>query len=709
MIIPIITNVLLYLNFQFFNWNVLNVILFLVWWVSTAKLANHFLQKIFDVNKSYSNMLGYFLSIFVLGFITNIFTAWLALNDHTILASLILTTLILWWWQKRFRKESGIRNQELEIEDKPVFRQMPVSLLMLILTILIVAGGSLVYMAKTGNYILTPWQVLSGWYVLVVVLLLLLVYFVVFTKNKTKLILFAIIISSLLLHSYLLVYQTGFGGDRWRHVGSEYRLLREVEYQPTLLTDNMWYREYAGIKIPRALIDAPKLSYGFQWSTGVIAAKVTGLDVNELDKYLGILIWSIFLPVILFIGALQIWPNKQFALLTATIPNLFFILQYYGAQTLPITYGGLALAFVIALWLSYLRISTTPGLEADPSLVRRGKIKKIAVLAIFFSALMYFGYSLAFILAVMVGLLIWILGWKRPWRYLGVGILSLIIFGLEIVSGVNNLDWNLLSLKRFLTHLLRESHLFYHDIGLWQLGNFIWSRRLSEIVALVFVLMLLVFLWQIIRSKNKLLQFLAWGWLVLMINFLLSWNLLTGLHYLSRRLDIFIVLIMLMIFTWGIIHNLPKKKSLVGLSIIILAIASTITYITGPREIAIVTADEAAATEYMWLETAYTPRGYCALANTWPLLALEAWSGKEIVLGNFPHNFNHQQPERVALFDKINQNPAREDLTEALRLAQKEFCFLMLDSTVAQPEAIEYFEDLLGRPKVFGDNLVWRF
>jgi len=427
----------------------------------------------------------------------------------------------------------------------------------------------------------------------------------------------------------------------------------------------------------------------------VIFSKVTGIDVNELDKYLGIIAWSMFLPIILFFGALQLWPNKQLALLTAAIPNLFFILQYYGAQTLPITYGGLSFIFVVILWLAYFN--------------KQEKDKKLLSFIVFFTVLMYFGYSLAFILAAIVGLLVWLLKWKRPWKYFGIGVLSLVIVGLEIAQGVNNFNLNQLSIKRFSVYLFRESHLLYYSLGEWLSFSFAGSWRLSELTALVFAIIMLIFLVQAIKGKNKSLQFLVWCWIILMVNFLLSWNLLSGFHYLGRRMDIFIVLIMLIILSWGIIHNLPKKKSWLILLIIILAVVSTMTYITGPREIAMVTADEVAATKYMWLDMAYTPQGYCSLANTWPLLALEAWSGKEIVLGNFPTDFNHQQPARVNLFEKINNNPEIGDLDDTWQLTNKESCFLMLDSTVAQSEAIEYFKGRLGAPQVFGSNLVWQF
>ncbi|MBI5765701.1 hypothetical protein HZA71_00555 [Candidatus Falkowbacteria bacterium] len=153
--------------------------------------------------------------------------------------------------------------------------------------------------------------------------------------------------------------------------------------------------------------------------------------------------------------------------------------------------------------------------------------------------------------------------------------------------------------------------------------------------------------------------------------------------------------------------NILISTTTMILQYLFLGLLTTLTYISGPIQEAVVTTNEAKAMKYIWQEIGNSSSDYCVLANTWPLLALEAYSAKEVVAGNFPSDDNHQQPERVKLFNEINKNPSRKVLDEALAVENKKACFLVLENT--GEEIINRVTNLLGEPKVIGDNLIWKF
>lgn len=92
------------------------------------------------------------------------------------------------------------------------------------------------------------------------------VVLLIFSRRSAKFILFIIIAHSFLLHAYLpAVYETGFGGDKWRHLASENYIMTGEVYQPSLL-GKVEYAKFGPFKLPAVLISGNKTSYGQQWA-----------------------------------------------------------------------------------------------------------------------------------------------------------------------------------------------------------------------------------------------------------------------------------------------------------------------------------------------------------------------------------------------------------------------------------------------------------
>ena len=672
----------------------INIILFLIWLTSSTILANSILVKIFAVPQLFVNILGFFSIIILLGFVANIFTAWLTFNNFFFLLSLIITSLILFLGSQIFSKIAPPKIPDLEngkgsikVSNWFVFS----------LFILLITGWVLISSSVTGDYLSNPWQVLPFWYLLVSFLALLIIFTLAFSQRSLILTIIAVMAVSLMIHSYLLVYQEGFGGDRWRHLGSENRILNELTYQPTLLTDNLWQRQIAGFNIPQALIAGPKISYGFEWSLVMIIAKISQLSIFLIDKYLIVILWSVFLPILILTAASEIWPSayadrrKNYLLLSAVLTLTFYPLQYYGSQTLPISFAALNFLFLISCFLAYLK-------NPRPQLL---------ILIIFLTILSYFGYSLAFIILVLA--LIWLFSFRlKPLiQYLILALLSISIFFIELISNFSQLKSSF-SLAGILRDLFIGGDFLFFATGRllpFSINN--WPV-ISLIISLLVGLLVLVSAFKLLKTKQKNHIFLVGLLAILVVNYALSWVFLDGLHSLSRRLNIFIVLLAVLILAWGL-ANLVNNRKKILITILFLGMISTLTYASGPVLEANVTTADTQAMEFVWQKIKDQPKNYCVLADTWPLLALEAYSAKEVVAGNFASDFNYQQPARVKLLTDFIRQPSLDVLNKALEITQTQSCLVVLNSSKISQELIEKINGLLGQPQTFGSNLIWQY
>lgn len=686
--------ILLYFSFQFLNWPFLNIILFVAWLVVVSKPAYSILSKLISSPVFINKILSFFVSIFLLGYIANIFTAWLALNELATVGSLFIVSVIMYIGDKITKNQTAKYQPPTLFLKRRKDRRVLFLVFFILFFVLLAFGFYLIIVSRTGEYISSPWEVLPPIYSVIVFLVVLLVWLAVFMSKRTKTVFLMIILASLLIHSYTLVYKTGFGGDRWRHIGSANRILHEMEYQPTLLTDDVWYNQYGFVKIPRALVDGPKLSYGFEWSLLAITAKISGLSPYQIDKYLGLILWSAFIPTIMFSVAWQIKRSRRFGLFVAASSFIFYPLQYYGSQTLPITFGVVSFSFILLLVLAILKSSS--------------RFRSVICCLFSVICLSYFGYSLSFILAIMALLLL--VFWRlRPiWRYLGISLLSILIFIMEWISSFNvwSPSW---SLKSLLFQIVRQSNFIYNGAG-----SIPWINNLSifHLYDLLFLCLFVFLGWLFIKTKNSNVKFLFWLAIIIFVNYILSWQLLGGLHILSRRLDVFLMVIVSILFAYGIrllyfkfnIFNSIYVKSIFAF---VISLGVSLIYVSGPYLNAMVTENDTQAMQYVWAKIKDEPDEYCVVADTWPLLALEAYSFKQVVAGNFPSDFNHQQPERVILYNQLINSPSADEALLALEYSGREKCYVVLNKSLVNKSEKDILDNNFGFAQIVADFYIW--
>lgn len=684
----LISIILVYIGLELTWLPVFNISFFLIWILSLNWFTGIILSKILSFSISYSRLLGIFLNIFLLGFIVNVFTSWLAFSNLAIFLSLLITSLIIFFWSYFFSKTTD--KLKVYLGNNEGFWKVNNFIFIPFLG-LIILGFYIIFLSQTGDYLVSPWQVLSFDYLAVVMVLLLVVFYLVFSNKKVWLILAAIILLSFLMHAYLLVYSEGFGGDRWRHIGSENRILAEITYQPTLLTNDIWYQNIFGIKIPRALVAGPKISYGFQWSLIAMTSKITSFDVYVLDKYFGFILWSLFLPLISFVLAFQIKARRRYALLASALTLVFYLLQYYGSQTLPISFSVLYFLFLISCFLAYLK----------------NKQNIILYFLTFLTIISYFSYVLSFIILVIS--LVWLLSvnFSNIKKYFIFITLGLVIFLADFFSGLSNIrnDFNFANIW---SDVFVGGNFLFFEVGDFLIQPIKYWSLLSLSISLMVGIFILISIFKNPKNQKPISSYFICLFFILTFNYLSSWILLDGLHSLARRMNLFIVSLLVFILAFGLYSYVTTKLRAV-VAILALSLLGILTYSSGPVLEASVTKDDTMAMQYVWSILKDNSENHCVLADTWPLLALEAYSAKEVIAGNFPSDFDYSQNERVTVLENFILNPSLNLVDRALVVTKSKSCFIVINSSKLNGEKIKIINNILASPMVFGNNFVWQY
>ena len=129
-----------------------------------------------------------------------------------------------------------------------------------------------------------------------------------------------------------------------------------------------------------------------------------------------------------------------------------------------------------------------------------------------------------------------------------------------------------------------------------------------------------------------------------------------GDQLISRRLEVILAIIFIIGFVsakqimieWTRARDKSVFPNLISF-VLVASIAITASYSLGPDSNS-VSSDEYAAMRYIWSQEKTSPI-HCVIADTYPLLALEAISAKQIVGGGFPIDSNFSQSEREVVWN----------------------------------------------------------
>ncbi|MBU4332091.1 hypothetical protein KKD19_04375 [Patescibacteria group bacterium] len=773
------------------------------WFIGASWLAGIF-KKIVKFSNVWSFVFGIFLMLYLISFVMAFWIVFYKITVVLMAMSLMILILGISFLYRRVTSHSSFdpelmtegslvtgdsfspeeSKQELVVTNNTSFGD---SLILghwvwpsLAVAAIIAIG--LLFLARTGDYMITPWSDVSPLYLYFYAFISFIIFLLIFSRTRLRTLLIIIILHSFLLHSYLpIVYKTGFGGDKWRHIAAERSLQAGEVYSPSLFgEEKLTMRKIGPFSVPEVFIVGNKTSYANQWGLTIALSWILNIDVFWIDLLLVFALWSIFIPLFLIkIGSFFI-KDKIFLGLLTFVPSLFYPLQVYGSITIPVAFGFLYFVFMLALWLLYLHKN-----EWD---------KRFFGFLLILTALMYFNYFIYFVLILEIGAIIFVfkkyilprlLQGRSPSKKFIFYLLFLLGFCvvfipvLDKLIGLSNFDvgglihfWKIpRQLEEFFLGKLLGLGEFVPFPTFISQGNFIFMQlsrySLSSTTFLNFVYWqkyISIFLWLLIVygmtriGKVKAMR-VATLWLIfifiLLTNHFLSMYYMDGVRLLTKRLDLVIAFFLLPMLALGIYRIVFRNSKIVSHNAkiialgLLLVVSSSVAYASGPK-LEVVTEDELEAAEYVFkeikklrnkkqetseLEIGDDPSDqllinsdevnnvnrvnnkwyYCVLANTWPLLGLEAVSNRRVVTGGFPVYTEYAQPERVQLWKKMISEPSIRYLEKSLEITGADHCYFMIEKKwfdveeKKQEEKLERTIEMLGKYERFGEVYVFYY
>ncbi|MFH1838340.1 MAG: hypothetical protein ABH808_02505 [Candidatus Kuenenbacteria bacterium] len=692
------TLVVIGLAFNLFLWQIrfLGLSFLVIFFVINGLWLGQILKKIlfekedayfyFSKHRSieiFSFLFGIFLLIYLISFLGAIFLIFykfslfqipLVFGILTLIISFLIHLKIFAWHSV----DDVIDVDKISLKKTKKYFEINFFIISLGLFFLFLVGLFLLYGARTGNYIQSPWDVIPKMYLYVYLIATLIVAFLIFSKQKIGFILFIIILHSFFLHAYLpIVYKTGFGENKWKHLGIEKQILNiEKDFAP--LIEN-------------------KEGGANQWALTIFLSKILNVNIFWADLLLLYLLWSIFIPLIFFELAKFLFQSfkgppddendnykkQRFLLLAAFLPSLFFSFQVYGSITTPIALGYLFFFFVLLFWLDYL--------------VFKQKISLIT--AIILSLLMFFGYQINFILILIIGIgiLVYNLKIKKIFfsQIQNINICYLIFIIWYLLLGIC-----FLFLNNFTNSLglITQNNLYQTQ---WNIQNFalLFSKHISIVINFCIFSLIIFGIFKIKKMSHlEVGKFLIVSFLILEFLNFISFYFTKEMKIFSKNIELGIVFFIIFLLSWGIYcflnlesEWLTKKQKIIAVCFF-LAFSSTVVYASGPNLKNSVTPNDLKVAEYIWQEIQNNPKelGHpCVLADEKFLLALEAISGRNIISGGF---LNKNETKKDQLFKDITKNPSIRYMEAATEITQSLSCYLIIKE--------EQFKNLDVRKKI---------
>jgi hypothetical protein len=674
------------------NWFLGAVVLLLYFLFVSAKTQT-VLVSYFGFAKSLrTRLLAIFLGLATLGWFLGIFVFFNYFNSLAVFLSFFINALV--WSLVKEEKESEIVPKEFfdeEIIDEPPHEKISV----LVYLGLLIYGFYLLLQSKTGAAISSPWQTIDPRYVWVfLAATFLLGALLLFSKVSLKALLFFVILHSFLLHSYLpITHDLFYGADGWRHMAAESRLLDgKGVLIPTIVGEqSLIAKSNVGV-----------LSYGNFWGTNVVLAKILQIDLIPLTKWFIPILWSLIFTVLLYEIGLTLGWSKRKSLLLAWGGMWPFALQAGGAFSLPVNFGFLIFVLLFLLLLKRAK---------EPNVRQRNILLALGVGSVF-------GYLLFFVLYWLAWGVMEILKSGKKLIFIpGLSLAPLVLPALELTAkfsvwdnGVNVLA----QAKQFIgnlfvvylasgprPHEISGGNILFNQIpaAIFTpniLTQFRWWLPAVVLTAFIFIILGIRKNW-----KDLVYRFILSGFVVLLTSYFLSFYLLSGERLFSRRLDATLAFLFLILLFYGLKDFFRKHNAI--LIVAILSLTITASYTLGPDTFT-VSSNQLEAAGYVWsLEKNIYPR--CVLGDTYPLLALETISQKEIIGGGFPIDANFGQPERAELHKQMNIAINDYVLHTTANLTQADHCWFMGDAENFSKQGILNS----GIYKVFGDAAVVRY
>lgn len=715
----IIVSILLYLQVKIWNFPLFGLFLLSLLFYLSNKGGYLLLTRCFTFSSNfYTKILSFFLSFFILSFLIGVLVFFELYSGFFTSFVFLTNGLIFLFLEKQLEDKKKLSNNPvLELFlfkiKIPFYR-----ILLFIYLILCGLGFYFLYISKTQEVTSTPWQTVNSSFIYIFFLASLVLGFLIFSKLKYKTILFLLILFSLLLHFYLpLTHDFFYGADQWRHIGAENRIIEGLSIGPATQEENTSLISNFSIG---------KLSYVNFWGINALLSQILRLDLVDLNKWFLSILFSLFFPILVFEFGRTLSFGKKESLFLVFASNIPFALQVGGAMSLPVGYGFLFFVLTLIFFLQRFKNKTR---------------NQIWVL-LFLGILSLFGYVLYFILFWLIWILLEsvnkILGLSffqdRNFSnnhfklklfilcFLLIIFFSFLIPFSEILIGHsfflklnfventkqlvgNFLGWYLATGPRL--HDITTGNILFNQVPIYSFVQNFFTKYLL-IIPFLSIIFWLAFIFGTIKAfiqKNNQLIFISTLSLSLFFSYVISRYFLEGENILTRRLDMVLAFLFIVLFTFGLLNlfkNFIKyKRNFSILLVLFISLFITISFSLGP-DTQTISKDQYDAMQFV---VSKSDKNVCVLADTYSLLILEGISKKEIIGGNFPIKTDFSQAERENLINLVKENN-KNLLEEIKNVCKSNTVWVLADEKF---DAGQFGQERILRWDKFNNVFIWEY
>ncbi|MFA7653749.1 MAG: hypothetical protein WCX97_01765 [Candidatus Magasanikbacteria bacterium] len=726
---------LIFLNILVWHNIWLGIVLFFGYLFLLSSSAKNLLIKFFSLSDNGgTRVLGAFLVFIFLSWLSGIAVVFYKLTPVTIVLDfLVIGSVFIFWelWSKYAKNMTTA--VPAEIKDSP-FKLPNVFWGVLVFLIFVGYGFYLLYHSQSGTSLISPWQTINPNYLWTFLGATFLLGLLIFSRLSAKTLLIFLTVYIFLLSSYLpLTHQLFYGADQWRHLATESRIMSGLPLNAV---------SPVGVQ-PLFLTTAPgNIFYSNFWGINIVLAQVLNVGLISLVKWLLPVLWAVVFPILIYQIGLAINFNKKESLFLVWLMALPFALQYAGALSIPNHFG-----LLVWLLLVLFTLKTTTSFRWEQVII-------LAVLGL----LSVFGYGLYLLLFWLSALALVILRQSRRipsmWSFPAIGgsafggkgffpegvplgrllrmtivtlLLAVSIPAVELIvkysSWPKQVDW-FAQVKQLCgnftgwylatgprSHDILTGNIFFNQVPLSAfVPNFLTQYPMWIFIFMIFVwVIILVGIISSFRSNQVVKNWLGVMFAGLLGSYIIGRYILVGQSIISRRLDgvlailgvIMLVLGIKWLVGWCNQKKLSKRigRALLPIFIFIISLAITASYSLGP-DIRAMSTDE-----YNVIKYVFADQGKCVIADTYPLLALEYLSQKQITGGGFPMGQDFSQPDRVALFNEMKNNPNYLVWSKARAIVNSNECYFIFNTKDIHYNDYTYQEG--EKWKMFGGMVVW--
>ncbi|MDD5342170.1 MAG: hypothetical protein PHI73_02440 [Patescibacteria group bacterium] len=572
---------------------------------------------------------------------------------------------------------------------------------------LFIAAFVMVFSSRTGKFITSPWEALPSFYAPVVFLLSLILVLIFFTKTSKKVILFLIIVFSFLVHSYLMVvYEGGFGGDRWRHMSYEEQIIDERPIPPTLISEQGTEMKKIGpVSVPAVMVDS-RIGYSYTWGVMATIGKLTHLNTLALDIWFFPTLWIILMPLLFFTIGKLLFDSRPWQYLLAFLPVVFDVFQVGGSLTVPLSISLLLFSGFSVIMILYLKKeirSILPVVILSPLF-----IFQYPVATVFFGSLLIIGLIVnsqkslknkIFLLLSMFAMIFVVLVAVDLYGQMSVIVWDRLKSVSVVIAGI----W-----KWFIATAFGISSGLASDIS---------KNAQTAVTQFILWVLVIIGLGKLSSLQNStvktVLKVLSWLLLFALFINLFATQFMDGLRLVTGRMDLFIVFFSLPFIVLGVQSFLERagfSRTALMLASLIISLVLLQQYTRAPI-LKTVTTDEIKAADHIYSQYLKDKPNPCVLAEEWQLLALQEASRNRIQGGGFPVSRDFIQSEKDKIFYGLINNPQKNysEVFDAFDLTGANQCFFLFEKRFSgDATIIDKLHAVFGASEKLGDVYVFK-